>query len=152
MQTHAWRRAKVATTAAATTAIASYLYLLNEDVVSKRAARLERLQKCADVQPRVAPDDKAAQLSMEAPIVVRGLLDSWPAMGDSARSWTWGNLRRRMGHSLVDAGTQRILHACIPNVRCRLRLVGPLRSGGAVCPCERSSKAVRVRSLVFVSP
>ena len=105
MQTHAWRRAKVATTAAATTAIASYLYLLNEDVVSKRAARLERLQKCADVQPRVAPDDKAAQLSMEAPIVVRGLLDSWPAMGDSARSWTWGNLRRRMGHSLVDAGT-----------------------------------------------
>ena len=99
-------RARLAASAATATAVASGLYSLNEDVVRHRAARLERLQECADVQPRVAADDTAAQRKMVAPMVVQGLMSSWPAMEPcGTRSWSFDNLRRRMGHSLVDTGS-----------------------------------------------
>jgi hypothetical protein len=91
---------------AAATAAATGLCAANERVVEQRTNRLERLRVCADAQPRVAADDVAAQRSMAAPIVVRGLMDKWPAMQeDSVRSWTFANLRQRMGQTLVDTGS-----------------------------------------------
>ena len=103
----AWARNRAVAAATATAAAAaSSLYAFNEDIVRKRAARLERLQCCTDLQRRVAADDTVAQHSMATPIIVTGLMDAWPAMQPGgARSWTFGNLRRRMGHTLVDAGS-----------------------------------------------
>ena len=99
-------RARVAAAAAASVAGAS-IYAVNEDIVKQRAARLERLQTCAaDVQPRVQAADVAAQKNMSAPIVVRGLMDQWPAMQENgARSWSFDSLRQRMGQTLVDTGS-----------------------------------------------
>ena len=97
-------RARVAAAATVATAGASGLYASNEKVVAQRAERLERLQKCFDTQHRVAADNVVAQQSMSAPIIVSGAMTDWPAM-QGERSWTFSNLRQRMGQSLVDTGS-----------------------------------------------
>ena len=49
---------------------------------------------------RVAPTDLAAQAALDAPIVVSGLLQSWPAL----TTWSFAALRERIGQVVVDCG------------------------------------------------
>ena len=96
------RRLKLASAATTAAAAAGCVYAANEKVVEQRSSRLDRLRDCqAETNhPRVAAHDHAAQSQLTRPIVVEGLLESWPA-----RHWTFDSLRDRMRHTLVDTGS-----------------------------------------------
>lgn len=79
------------------------VYSLNERVVAQRAARLDRLQDCAThcSRERVSSTDLETQATFNEPIVIEGLIDSWPARD----CWSFEALRQRIGHALVDCGS-----------------------------------------------
>ena len=95
-------RAKLAAAAAVGAGCCAGASAINEQIVSARAERLERLRDCEEHtwQPRVTAADHAAQSTLAGPMVVEGLIDAWPA-----RLWTFENLRKRLAHTLVDTGS-----------------------------------------------
>lgn len=93
---------RVRAAAAATTAAAVAGYASNECEVNRRALRLQQLRACDAEYPRVRSDERETMAKLQAPIVVTGLIDRWPA-----REWTWGQLRARLGDELVDTGSSQ---------------------------------------------
>ena len=97
------RRAALGTTAAV--AAAAGAYSINERVVEQRAAQLEGLRAssaaCCAGYPRTACGDTEALTSFDRPIVVEGLIDSWPALAH----WSFAALRERIGQAEVDCGS-----------------------------------------------
>ena len=97
------RRAVLGTTAAL--AAAAGAYSTNERVVEQRAAQLKGLRAssaaCCDGYPRTACGDTEALTSFDRPIVVEGLIDSWPALAQ----WSFAALRERIGQAEVDCGS-----------------------------------------------
>jgi hypothetical protein len=86
---------------AAVAAAAGLAAWFNEQVVDERAARLKRLRICDSAVPRVAATDVHTQASLTRPIVVEGLIESWPAR----TSWSFAALRERIGQADVDIGS-----------------------------------------------
>lgn len=77
----------------AVTCATVYSYFENEKTVKFREERLERLtsfkiEKCL----RIESSDLKAQSELVSPIVITGLLKSWPA-----KSWSFPALRSRIG-------------------------------------------------------
>ena len=98
----AMRSLRVFSASTSAAAAAYTAYAVNERVVEQRSSQLERLRDCAEHcggYPRTAAS--LSQLaSYDRPIVISGLLESWPAL-----DWTFAALRKRIGQALVDCGS-----------------------------------------------
>lgn len=98
----AMRSLRVFAASTSAAAAAYTAYAVNERVVEQRSSQLERLRDCAEHcggYPRTAAS--LSQLaSYDRPIVISGLLESWPAL-----DWTFAALRKRIGQALVDCGS-----------------------------------------------
>lgn len=95
-------RAQAAAAAASISAVAAAAAACNERTVRLRADRLDRLRRDCDAHCGMARtsanEDKLAEFSV--PIVVKGLIDTWPAT-----RWSFSSIRERIGHALVDCGS-----------------------------------------------
>lgn len=89
---------------ASCSAIAAWVYTERDRTSRFRASRLNRLSPTGRCPvTRVAPQDLATQSALRAPVIVSGLLDSWPAL----HTWSFFALRQRIGHATVDCGSAR---------------------------------------------
>lgn len=74
---------------------------VNEYVVHHRAERLQRLRRFTECRARRVVASEFSMASFDAPVVMLGLLDDWPAR----RTWSFDTLRARIGQRLVDIGS-----------------------------------------------
>jgi hypothetical protein len=79
----------------------------NEKNVDNRAACLDRISDQSLVNiARIPASDLQTQTDLKRPIVITGLLNTWPATNATAVSaWSFESLRNRIGQSAVDCGS-----------------------------------------------
>jgi uncharacterized membrane protein len=83
--------------AGAVVGLSALYYQYNEAEVEQRAARLDRISIMSvelPTHPRTLASDINAQKCLESPLIITGLIDSWPA----SQTWTFENLRLVLPH------------------------------------------------------